>query len=39
VHLTSDFIDRFSYSATDDAWTSTMKVKTTSSLSGIIVLP
>jgi hypothetical protein len=39
AHLTSDFIDRFTYSAADDSWTSTMKVMTGSSLSGIIVLP
>jgi hypothetical protein len=39
AHLTSEFIDRFSYNATDDSWTSTTKLLTTSSLGGILVLP
>jgi len=38
AHLTSEFIDRFSLNAADDAWTSTTKVMTTSSLGGILVL-
>jgi hypothetical protein len=39
AHLTSEFIDRFSYDAAGDTWTSTTKVMTSSSLGGIVVLP
>ena len=38
AHLTSEFIDRFSLNATDNTWTSTTKVMTTSSLGGLLVL-
>lgn len=38
AHLTSEFIDRFSLNATDDTWTSTTKVMTTSSLGGVLIL-
>jgi hypothetical protein len=35
-HLTSDFIDRFSYDAASDKWSPTTKLETTSSLGGVV---